>query len=245
MLSAGILARRSVAQTARAVCPRLFSLLPQPEKPLNRPIRQYSAGLFSPAAWTSPSSVAPATSRLLRPAQPARSLSGTTPAVKEAQQAVQNDSTVTESTSNRVLLEVSDYWGIVPKQSQRREDGSPWPWHYFRSGVAGAAGPCRSLLQGAPRQPRAAARDSGGGAWHGGRHAAPFAFAAALRAQCRGWIKTLLDEAENERMHLMTWVEVLRPAWWERALVLVVQGTFFNAYFLLYLASPRLAWRIA
>ncbi|MCO5555029.1 hypothetical protein L7F22_008568 [Adiantum nelumboides] len=136
ILSAGILARRSVAPTARAVCPRLFSLLPQPEKPLNWPIRQYiSSGLFPPAAWATPSSVAApsaATSHLLRPAQTARPLSGATPAVKEAQQDVQNDSTVTESTSNKEPLEVSDYWGIMPKQSQRREDGSPWPWHCFR-----------------------------------------------------------------------------------------------------------------
>lgn len=61
--------------------------------------------------------------------------------------------------------------------------------------------------------------------------------------QSGGWIRALLEEAENERMHLMTWVEVLRPAWWERALVLAVQGSFFNIYFLLYLASPRLAHR--
>lgn len=34
-----------------------------------------------------------------------------------------------------------------------------------------------------------------------------------LRRQCKdeGWIKTLLDEAENERMHLMTFVEIARP----------------------------------
>ncbi|KAG0601755.1 hypothetical protein M758_11G137300 [Ceratodon purpureus] len=58
-----------------------------------------------------------------------------------------------------------------------------------------------------------------------------------------GWIKALLEEAENERMHLMTWMEVAQPKWWERALVFAV-GTFFNAYFLLYLASPRLAHRV-
>ena len=27
----------------------------------------------------------------------------------------------------------------------------------------------------------------------------------------RGWIKTLLDEAENERMHLMTFVHIAKP----------------------------------
>lgn len=59
-----------------------------------------------------------------------------------------------------------------------------------------------------------------------------------------GWIKTLLEEAENERMHLMTFMEVAKPRWYERALVITVQGVFFNAYFLAYLASPKLAHRI-
>ncbi|KAJ0944747.1 putative ubiquinol oxidase (non-electrogenic) [Helianthus annuus] len=59
-----------------------------------------------------------------------------------------------------------------------------------------------------------------------------------------GWIKALLEEAENERMHLMTFMEVAKPKWYERALVFTVQGIFFNAYFLAYLASPKLAHRI-
>lgn len=60
----------------------------------------------------------------------------------------------------------------------------------------------------------------------------------------RGWIKTLLDEAENERMHLMTFIEVAQPNWIERAIVLVAQGIFFNAFFLLYLFSPKTAHRM-
>ncbi|KAK1417844.1 hypothetical protein QVD17_26978 [Tagetes erecta] len=59
-----------------------------------------------------------------------------------------------------------------------------------------------------------------------------------------GWIKTLLEEAENERMHLMTFMEVAKPKWYERGLVFAVQGIFFNAYFVAYLASPKLAHRI-
>ncbi|KAG9133408.1 hypothetical protein Leryth_013225 [Lithospermum erythrorhizon] len=59
-----------------------------------------------------------------------------------------------------------------------------------------------------------------------------------------GWIKTLLEEAENERMHLMTFMEVAKPRWYERALVITVQGVFFNAYFLAYLVSPKLAHRV-
>lgn len=59
-----------------------------------------------------------------------------------------------------------------------------------------------------------------------------------------GWIRTLLEEAENERMHLMTFMEVAKPEWYERALVLLVQGVFFNAYFVGYLISPKFAHRM-
>ena len=38
-----------------------------------------------------------------------------------------------------------------------------------------------------------------------------------------GWIRVLLEEAENERMHLMTFMELVQPRWYERALVLAVQ----------------------
>ncbi|KAJ1272607.1 hypothetical protein BS78_06G216000 [Paspalum vaginatum] len=59
-----------------------------------------------------------------------------------------------------------------------------------------------------------------------------------------GWIRALLEEAENERMHLMTFLEVTQPRWWERALVLAAQGVFFNAYFVGYLLSPKFAHRV-
>ncbi|XP_059663110.1 ubiquinol oxidase 2, mitochondrial-like [Cornus florida] len=59
-----------------------------------------------------------------------------------------------------------------------------------------------------------------------------------------GWIRALLEEAENERMHLLTFMEVAMPNWYERALVFAVQGVFFNAYFTAYLVSPKLAHRI-
>ncbi|KAI3789031.1 hypothetical protein L2E82_01816 [Cichorium intybus] len=62
--------------------------------------------------------------------------------------------------------------------------------------------------------------------------------------QSGGWIKALLEEAENERMHLMTMVELVKPKWYERLLVLAVQGVFFNAFFVAYIASPKLAHRI-
>lgn len=59
-----------------------------------------------------------------------------------------------------------------------------------------------------------------------------------------GWIKTLLDEAENERMHLMTFVALYRPSAFERFLLILAQGAFFNYFFFLYLISPRTAHRM-
>ncbi|WP_417580825.1 alternative oxidase [Nitrincola sp.] len=58
-----------------------------------------------------------------------------------------------------------------------------------------------------------------------------------------GWIRTLLEEAENERMHLMTFIEIAQPNRFERLLILLVQGIFYNSFFLLYLISPRTAHR--
>ncbi|MEM1051764.1 MAG: alternative oxidase [Pseudomonadota bacterium] len=59
-----------------------------------------------------------------------------------------------------------------------------------------------------------------------------------------GWIRTLLDEAENERMHLMTFIEIAQPNWFERALIVAVQLIFYNFYFFLYLFAPRTAHRV-
>ena len=59
-----------------------------------------------------------------------------------------------------------------------------------------------------------------------------------------GWIRTLLDEAENERMHLMTFVQIAKPSWFERLVILVVQALFFVFFFVLYLASARTAHRL-
>jgi ubiquinol oxidase len=59
-----------------------------------------------------------------------------------------------------------------------------------------------------------------------------------------GWIHTLLDEAENERMHLMTFINIAKPTWLERLIILLAQGVFFNGFFLLYLLSPATAHRV-
>ena len=60
----------------------------------------------------------------------------------------------------------------------------------------------------------------------------------------RGWIRTLLEEAENERMHLMTFVHIAQPSKFERLLILLAQGIFYNFFFLVYLCSPKTAHRI-
>lgn len=59
-----------------------------------------------------------------------------------------------------------------------------------------------------------------------------------------GWIKTLLDEAENERMHLMAFIELYKPTILERIIVVLAQGIFFNLYFLAYLVNPKICHRI-
>ena len=59
-----------------------------------------------------------------------------------------------------------------------------------------------------------------------------------------GWIRTLLEEAENERMHLMTFIHIAQPSGFERLLVLIAQGIFYNCFFLLYLLSPKTAHRV-
>ncbi|MES2916887.1 MAG: alternative oxidase [Pseudomonadota bacterium] len=60
----------------------------------------------------------------------------------------------------------------------------------------------------------------------------------------QGWIRELLDEADNERMHLMTFIHVAQPSRFERAVIMIGQAIFYNAYFWLYLFAPRIAHRI-
>ena len=75
-----------------------------------------------------------------------------------------------------------------------------------------------------------------------------------------GWIHTLLEEAENERMHLLyvnplpfarcirlmrssTFMTIFQPTLFTRAMVMAAQGVFYNAFFLMYLISPKTAHR--
>lgn len=58
-----------------------------------------------------------------------------------------------------------------------------------------------------------------------------------------GWIHTCLEEAENERMHLMTFMTLRKPSLFFRAMVLATQGVFYNLFFLSYIISPRTCHR--
>ena len=62
--------------------------------------------------------------------------------------------------------------------------------------------------------------------------------------QDHGWIHTLLDEAENERMHLMTFINIAKPSRLERLMIMLTQGVFYNFFFILYLMSARTAHRL-
>ena len=57
----------------------------------------------------------------------------------------------------------------------------------------------------------------------------------------KGWIKTLLDEAENERMHLMTFIHIAKPTAIERFIIMIAQFIFIFTYGIIYLVSQRTA----
>jgi ubiquinol oxidase len=57
-------------------------------------------------------------------------------------------------------------------------------------------------------------------------------------------IRTLLEEAENERMHLMTFIEIAKPNWFERLIVLLAQFIFWHMFLFIYVFFPRTAHRI-
>ncbi|KAJ3788384.1 mitochondrial alternative oxidase [Lentinula aff. detonsa] len=64
-----------------------------------------------------------------------------------------------------------------------------------------------------------------------------------LMRRDNGWIHTCLEEAENERMHLMTFMTLRNPSIFFRAMILGAQGVFYNMFFLSYLISPRACHR--
>lgn len=60
----------------------------------------------------------------------------------------------------------------------------------------------------------------------------------------QGWIRELLDEADNERMHLMTFIHVAQPSRLERFVIMITQAVFYNFFFFLYLFTPKVAHRV-
>ncbi|KAL1337769.1 hypothetical protein AAHE18_10G162500 [Arachis hypogaea] len=175
-----------------------------------------------------------------------------------------------EKKSEGNSLVASSYWGIS-RQKVTREDGTEWPWNCFMPWETYHSNLSIDLTKHhVPKNflDKVAYRtvkliriptDAFFKRQYGCRAIMLETVAAVpgmvggvllhLRSLRRfqhsgGWIKALLEEAENERMHLMTMVELVKPKWYERILVLVVQGVFFNAFFALYLLSPKLAHRV-
>jgi ubiquinol oxidase len=57
-------------------------------------------------------------------------------------------------------------------------------------------------------------------------------------------IREMLEEAENERMHLMFFIAIAKPNVFERLLVVLAQIIFMIFYFIIYIISYRLAHRM-
>jgi ubiquinol oxidase len=69
----------------------------------------------------------------------------------------------------------------------------------------------------------------------------------SLRRMERGngtMIKEMLDEAVNERKHLMFFIEIAQPNWFERLLIVFAQFIFWHFYLALYLVSSRTAHKM-
>ena len=58
-----------------------------------------------------------------------------------------------------------------------------------------------------------------------------------------GWIHHLLEEAENERVHLFIFLNLKKPGPFFKAFIACSQAFFWNLYFWTYLFSPYLAHR--
>jgi len=58
-----------------------------------------------------------------------------------------------------------------------------------------------------------------------------------------GWIHTLIEEAENERMHLMTFLQLRHPGPIFRGSVILTQLVFTAAFSLAYVVSPHFCHR--
>ena len=69
----------------------------------------------------------------------------------------------------------------------------------------------------------------------------------SLRVMKAGYgeqIREMLAEAENERMHLMFFIEIAKPNWFERVLVLISQIFFSIFYLFIFILFPRTAHKM-
>uniref|UniRef100_N1QUA5 Ubiquinol oxidase n=1 Tax=Aegilops tauschii TaxID=37682 RepID=N1QUA5_AEGTA len=138
-----------------------------------------------------------------------------------------------------------------PRRKLVKDDGTEWPWFSFRPWDTYR--PDTSIDVAKHHEPRAVADKvaylivrtlrAGSDLFFQRRHASHALLLETVAAvppmvggvllhlrslrrfeHSGGWIRALMEEAENERMHLMTFME----------------GVFFNAYFVGYLISPKL-----
>lgn len=58
-----------------------------------------------------------------------------------------------------------------------------------------------------------------------------------------GWIRHLLEEAENERMHLFIFLNIKQPGFFLKSAIFSTQFVFFISFFAMYLLSPRACHR--
>ena len=58
-----------------------------------------------------------------------------------------------------------------------------------------------------------------------------------------GWIESLLEESDNERMHLLTFMRLAEPGWFMKIMTIGAQGVFFSSLLVSYLVSPKTCHR--
>lgn len=69
----------------------------------------------------------------------------------------------------------------------------------------------------------------------------------SLRDMERGngtMIQEMLDEAVNERKHLMFFIEIAQPNWFERGLIVAAQFIFWHFYLVFYILAPNTAHKM-
>ncbi|XP_037447913.1 ubiquinol oxidase 1c, mitochondrial-like [Triticum dicoccoides] len=250
----------------RHLGPRVFGpTTPAAQRPL---LAGGEGGAVAVAMWARPLSTSAAEAAREEATASKDNVASTAAATAEAMQAAKADAV--QAAKEGKSPAASSYWGIVPAKLVNK-DGAEWKWSCFRPWEAYTSDTtidlskhhkpkvlldkiaywtvkslrvptdiffqrrygCRAMML----ETVAAVPGMVGGMLLHLRSLRRF-------EQSGGWIRALLEEAENERMHLMTFMEVANPKWYERALVLAVQGVFFNAYFLGYIVSPKFAHRV-